>query len=437
MRILQLSTHSTLIPRHGGKLRSHHVARLLEQEGFDVRRIAFCFRSTDDLEDQREPIVDVGRTLFWGSQKFEGYGPSRFLLADYLTAVAALDSPHILAEFDERVRAAAPDVVLLEHPWTWPVLARLEEVRSGTVRVVYNSQNVEIALKRRMLDEEGISAPEVLKGVEAVERDLVARAVGVSACTPTDADVYANWEGRRVVVAANGGAQRERRHLLDILPWPLAVEQSYALAIGSRHPPNISGFMSLVVPSLPLLRPHQRVVLAGGIGPGVIEALKERGLERLANERLIVLGMVDEFCLDCAIANANVLLLPIEYGGGSNVKTAEALLSRRPTVATTAAMRGFDAFREVPNMTIADGNVDFGTAMRAALDSPYRPQGTDDHPALCSLLWESTIAPLVGMMREIEQEICARRAGFIASSGVRNAQGVNAAKEDIATGSIL
>jgi hypothetical protein len=413
MRILQLSTHSTLIPRDGGKLRSHHVARVLEQEGFDVQRIAFCLRSTDDLEDQREPIVDVGRTPFWGSQKFEGYGSSRFLLADYLTAVAALETPHILAEFYECVRAAAADVVLLEHPWTWPVLARLEEVRSGGVRVVYNSHNVEIDLKRRMLDEEGFSAPDVLKGVEAVERDLVARAVGVSACTPIDAGVYANWGARRVVVAANGGARRERRHLLDILPWPLAVEQSYALAVGSAHQPNISGFVNLVVPSLPLLRPHQRVVLAGGIGPGVIGALKKRGLERLANERLIVLGMVDEFCLDCAIANANVLLLPIEYGGGSNLKTAEALLSRRPTVATTATMRGFDAFREVSNVTIADGNVDFGAAMRAALDRPYRPQCAD-HPALSSLLWESTVAPLVGMMREIEQEIrCgpARRAG--------------------------
>src|SRR5712671_6090907 len=201
MRILQLSTHSTLIPHHGGKLRSHHVARVLGQEGFDVHRIAVCFRSADDLEDQREPIIDVGQMPFWGSKKFEAYGPCRFHLADYIATVAALEAPYILAEFDERVRAAAPDVVLLEHPWTWPLLARLGEVRSGAVRVVYNSQNVEIALKRRILHEEGISPPsEVLKGVEALERDLVARAAGVSACTRIDADVYANWGARRVVV---------------------------------------------------------------------------------------------------------------------------------------------------------------------------------------------------------------------------------------------
>ncbi len=405
MRILQLSTHSTLIPRHGGQLRSHHVARVLEQEGFDVRRLAFCFRNADDLEDQREPIIDLRRMLFWGSPKFKAYGSCRFRLAEYIATVAALEAPYILAEFDERVRAAAPDVVLLEHPWTWPLLSRLEEVRSGAVRVVYNSQNVEIALKRRILEEEGIPAPlEALDGVEALERDLVVRAAGVSTCTRMDADEYANWGAQRVVVAPNGGVQRERRHLLDILPRPLAVEHSYALAVGSDHPPNISGFMNLVVPSLPLFRPHQRVVLAGRMGPGVIEALEAQGLGRVANARLIVLGMVDEFSLDCAIANANVMLLPIQYGGGSNVKTAEALLSRRPIIAAAAAMRGFDAFREVPNVVIADGSDDFGTAMLAALDRPYGPHGAD-HPALSSLLWESTVAPLVGMMREIEGEI--------------------------------
>jgi hypothetical protein len=278
-------------------------------------------------------------------------------------------------------------------------------VRSGAVRVVYNSQNVEIALKRRILQEEGISAPiEVLDGIEALERDLVARAAGVSACTSMDAEVYVNWGARRVVVAPNGGVRRERRHLLDILPRPLAAEQSYALAVGSDHAPNISGVMNLVVPSLPLLRPHQRVVLAGSMGPAVIEAIEAQGAGRVANGRLIALGMVDEFCLDCAIANANALLLPIEYGGGSNVKTAEALLSGRPVIAAAAAMRGFDAFGGVPDLTIAVGRVDFGTAMLAALDRPYRAQSRD-HPALSSLLWEATAAPLARLVREIEKEI--------------------------------
>jgi hypothetical protein len=405
MRILQLSTHSTLVPRHGGKLRSHHIARVLEQEGFDVHRLAFCYRMSDDVEDPREPIIDIGRMPFWQSRKFEAYGNGRTYFVDYLATVTALEVPYILSEFDERVRAAAPDVVLLEHPWTWPLLARLAEVRYGTVPVVYNSQNVEIALKRRIVQEEGFATPPgLMEGVEALERGLVACAVGIGTCTRMDADEYVKWGARRVVVAPNGSVRRERRHLLDILPCPLEPTHSYALVVGSDHPPNISGFMNLVTPSLPFLRPNQRVVVVGHMGPKIIEALEANGLARVAKTRLIVLGAVDEFCLDCAIANANVLLLPIQYGSGSNVKTAEALLSCRPIIAAPAAMRGFDAFIGAPNITVVDGTGDFGTAMLAALDRPCSPQGAD-HPPLSSLLWESTVAPLVGMMREIEGEI--------------------------------
>jgi glycosyltransferase involved in cell wall biosynthesis len=218
------------------------------------------------------------------------------------------------------------------------------------------------------------------------------------------------------VVASNGGVRVNRDHLLDILPWPLEPSQSYVLAIGSDHPPNISGFMDLVAPALPLLRPHQRVVVAGRAAPAIVHALEAKGFARMAAGRLVSLGPVDEFCLDCVIANAHALLLPIQYGGGSNVKTAEALLSGRPTVATATAMRGFDGFRNVPGITLANDALDFGAALLAVLDSPFQDSGAD-HPALSELLWEATIAPLVELIREIEGEIRADRSRALSSSG--------------------
>ena len=408
MRILQLSTHTTLIPNHGGKLRSHHIARVLEQQGFAVRRLAFCFRVPDDLHDPREPIIDVSRT-FWESSEFASYGPCRQYLSDYIPTVEALRLPGILAEFDDRFRAAAPDVILLEHPWTWPLLVRLEEVRSGAVPVVYSSQNVETVLKRKILDEAGITPPPgVLEGIDALERSLVANAAGVSACTRADVDTFASWGARRVVMAANGGVRRRRDHLLDLLPWPIEPSHAFAFAVGSGHPPNVSGFLNLVGPSLPVLRPHQRVVVAGGAAASIVQTLQANGLERMMAGRLISLGPIDEFSLDCAIANADVLLLPVQYGGGSNVKTAEALLSGRPIVATGVAMRGFDRFRGAPGLTIADDPAGFGKSLLAALERPFQRSAADD-PALATLLWESTIDPLVEMMREIEDELAASR----------------------------
>jgi hypothetical protein len=162
--------------------------------------------------------------------------------------------------------------------------------------------------------------------------------------------------------------------------------------------------MNLVAPSLPFLRPDQRVVVVGGAASQIVQALASNKLGGLAEGRLISLGEVDEFCLDCTIANAHVLLLPIQYGGGSNVKTAEALLSRRPVLATPTAMRGFDAFRGAPGLRWVKDECHFGTAMLETLDQPA-PAPCGDYAALKSILWESTVSPLVVLLREVEEEI--------------------------------
>ncbi len=421
MRVLLLSTHTTLLPNHGGKLRSHHIGRVLEESGFEVRRIAFCFKAPSDLEDPREPIIDVTPMPYWRSSEYESYGPCRDYLSDYFPTVGALKTPSILAEFDARVREAAPDVVLLEHPWTWPLLARLPEVRFGEMPVIYSSQNVECALKHRIFHECGIVAPpEVTEAIEALEHGLVGSAAGVVACTRTDADAFASWGARHVVLAPNGGVRRDRQHLVDILPLPIDPSCAYALAVGSGHPPNVSGFLNLVGPSLPLLQPNQRVVVAGGAADVILPSLEERGLAQMIEGRLISLGPVDDFCLDCLIANAHVVLLPVQYGSGSNVKTAEALLSGRPTLATSVAMRGFDAFWSIPGLTVADDAAGFGKALLAALQGPFQPSAAE-HPILATLLWEATVAPLVELLRDIERELNARPSSGELESAARHA----------------
>ncbi|WP_198373167.1 glycosyltransferase [Roseomonas rosulenta] len=409
MRILQLSSHTTLLPIHGGKLRSHHIGRVIEREpGFNLRRLALTHRSPDDLDDPREPIVDIGRSPYWGSDSFCKYGVRAHYFSEFLFSAAVLETPDILAEFNKRVCDAAPDLIILEHPWTWPLLARLEKVQSGIVPLVYSSQNVEINIKRSILDRECIEFSselrnEVLDEIEALERGLVAHAAGVVACTASDGAVFSEWGARRVVVAPNGGAQRDRELLIDLLPRPIEPWHAYALVVGSAHPPNISGFLDLVVPFLPLLQPNQRIVVAGDAGLAIRNRLEERGLSTIIRDRLIVLGRVDGFTLDCVIANAQVIMVPILYGGGSNVKTAEALLSGRPVLATGHAMRGFDDFHHLPGLTIADDAAGFGEAMLDALALPF-PASSVDHAAVAPLLWESTIAPFVALLRGIDQE---------------------------------
>ena len=401
MRILQLSTHTTLAPHHGGKLRSHHIGRVLEEAGLDLRRLALCVRTAEDQDDEREPIVDVGRSAFWYSASHRRYGRSASLLSGYVATVAAMASPGVLDAFDRAFRHAAPDVVLLEHPWTWPLLERYPDVTSRRIRVLYSSQNVELHLNGEILRRHGIdAAPDVLAGLERLERSLVAHADATIACTEADAEVFLRWGARRVVVAPNGGVRRQRGHLRAILPEPLRPDHVYALVVGSNHHPNVSGFLDLVTPWLPRLRPMQRVVIAGDAGPSIMAEMGRTGLGQLARDRVLALGRVDGFSLDCAIANARAILVPVRYGGGSNVKTAEALLSGRPIIASPCAMRGFGMALGAPGLHVADTAEDFGAAVLGLLDRPG-PGVPAGHPALAALAWDATVAPVVALLRDI------------------------------------
>ena len=108
---------------------------------------------------------------------------------------------------------------------------------------------------------------------------------------------------------------------------------------------------------------------------------------------------MNDLNLSALIENAACIVLPIEYGGGSNVKTAEALLSDRRIVASPASMRGFDELRYLPGVTVANGPAEFGAAVRSAL--------ADGSPAarspesVASLTWDAMLAPLVALAGEL------------------------------------
>jgi hypothetical protein len=396
VNVLQLSAHSTLVPRDGGQIRSHHIGRCLKAAGFQVERLAVCWRTPADLDDPREPIVDVRLSPLWSSQEYQSTLAWWPHLDDYYFASAVWHAPRLREQLETRISACAPDVILLERPWTWPLIKDLPTVRSGATRVIYSSQNVETPLKRQTLGDAGISVPgQVLDGVEALERDLVRSSWATVACTQTDASIFHEWGASRIVVANNGAVARCRDSLLNTLPKPLTPQQRFVLFVGSGHLPNRSGFFNLIAPAVSRLRPNTRVVLAGGMCEAIDSQVDRSALKHYRHARLVSLGVVDDLTLDALIVNAAAILLPIEYGGGSNVKTAEALCSGRPMIATSASFRGFADYRELDQVTIADTPLEFEQAMQAALASPCRlPSG----PVPRELTWEATLDPLIQML---------------------------------------
>jgi hypothetical protein len=134
---------------------------------------------------------------------------------------------------------------------------------------------------------------------------------------------------------------------------------SYLLFVGSAHPPNATGFNDMLKPQLTMLAPDERIVVVGGVCSLLPEMEMFKAAPGLNETRVESVGSQDSGGLSSLIELSKGFILPITGGGGTNLKTAEALYSQRSVVATSLAFRGFERFCDFPNVYIADEPAEF------------------------------------------------------------------------------
>jgi glycosyltransferase involved in cell wall biosynthesis len=105
-------------------------------------------------------------------------------------------------------------------------------------------------------------------------------------------------------------------------------------------------------------------------------------------------GVVGEERLQRYIRETDVVVLPIRSGGGSNLKTAEALYARKKIVATSFSFRGFEAFRHFPGVHVADNPDSFERAMLKAVQDSEVNYSWQQRKQLERLLWTNCLRPL-------------------------------------------
>lgn len=387
MRVLHLSTYPVAVPRHGGQARVANLARVYEAAGIESRVIAVY-----------EPEHYGGALLGPHDVPFPWDSPHRDTGLPFCTDLAsgeyAAGDPSAWGRLQREVTVFRPEVIQLEQPWLWPFLRRLRAERAAPpFKVVYSSQNLEAPLKARMLEGQPPALVDrVVARIEALERELAAAADLTVAVTAADAEVYRAWGARRVVVAPNGVVERavDPERVRD---WEARLRgRRFALFVGSAYPPNVRGFWEMFAPSLAFLAPDERVVVVGGIGSIVMDAPSARVWERLNASRLECVGMQEEADLAALLALAACVVLPITIGGGSNIKTAEAILSGRPVVGTTTSFRGYEALASLPGLHQTDDPAEFRRLVRQALDRPAAP--ADRTEARRRVLWTHTLGNL-------------------------------------------
>jgi hypothetical protein len=298
--------------------------------------------------------------------------------------------PDLLDALCAKIQELQPKCIQFEQPWLFPVLATVKQRGAAlTAKIIYSSQNVEHLL---------MAMPEQRRATETLEREVVAASDLVIACTASDAMVYRSWGAANVITNGNGHDHRPIDRQGETDWWNVMGKRDIMLFVGSGHPPNGVGFMDMLMPP-GCVPPGCCIVVAGDVSHWIRSYPAYRFNQRLFDETTMLIGRQPEQALNSIFGLAKAVLLPITSGGGSNLKTAEALLSGKPVIGTEKSFRGFEKFRSMSGVYISDDPVMFKKHVRdgfaGRLVSRRTPQDVEE------LLWPNVLRSVPDAIRAV------------------------------------
>lgn len=274
----------------------------------------------------------------------------------WLAKALALQLPYSVAKYRSRryvqtvqgaISDVEPELLILDHAQASAGLAA-----DARVPFIYLAHNVEHRLYRTAAQRGGrlmrwLNRREA-KRIEALERDLAARAREVWALSEADGHDLERMGAESVRVFAlpptvGAAPMQSPRHDVVILgTWTW-----HANEVGLRW------FLDEVHPLLP---PATRIAVAG------------RGSEAVVGElsNVTCVGFVDDPA--SFLGSGRIVVVPAVAGEGIQVKTLDAIAAARPTVLTRLALRGIPS--PPPSVRIADEPTEMAAAIAELLRDP-------------------------------------------------------------------
>ena len=360
-RILIIGTYPIHPAMHGGQKRTSAIIAKYRELGHEVKYVSICTPGNYprySASDLRVNDDAMRKTHKLPSPTF----------TELITCREAVKDARIVKKFKNIASAFNPTIVQYEQGYGYEFTRSITE-GSGVddVSIIFSSHNVEWEMKRDIALSEGCTEEDIEEYVTAVrdlEIELIKRSSHTIVVSEADAAVYtkAASSSKKFTVAHNG-----------INPLqPVQYAQEYWRELYDKE--GVTDILKQMVKKtsdIQLATLRNRVILAG----------------RLSEEKLQGL-----------ISTADAVILPILEGGGSNLKTAEALVSAKPIVATSHAYRSYEEYKELPNTYIADDSAGFQQAILKALDSPYRQRNDEQVRLVGKVLWEQCLQPLEQML---------------------------------------
>lgn len=230
-------------------------------------------------------------------------------------------------------RLAISDACVTAHPYS--IYALLQARGDASIPIVFDSQNVELQQKASVLER----FPHLLKVVRDVEETALLKSQHVIACTPNDANAFADEYGLdagQITIIENGvdalGVPHVPENALTQLRARLGLKDKLSAVFGgSSHHPNFSAVERILDFAKHI--PEMQFIVLGGVcnyGP-----LKDSTLSNIVR-----LGEVDETTKWMVFRVADIGLNPMDRGSGSNIKMFEYAAAGLAVVSSPFGARG-------------------------------------------------------------------------------------------------
>jgi hypothetical protein len=349
---------------HGGKIRAQNLAKAFRSFFSELFIV-----TPDKISQVKQEYPDWLEIL-----PVEVAGDIRMLFTEY--------------NF-EKINLENYKTIIFEQPWYWNSIKKINSQK------IYSSQNLEWKLKNEVLKNyAGSQISKIVKYLRDLEIEIAKNVDLVIAVTEEEASWYRHVGARNVIVVPNGANDKIRSELGNLGNNGLK-NQAYTLVVGSAHPPNIAGCINYLGHPALWLPPDKNLVIAGSLGSAMFSIWESDIIGRPGNIHLT--GEIDEKELSDLIDNCNSICLPVDYGAGSNLKTAEALVSGRPIVSTESAFRGYESFAKDKNIVIAREAIEFKLGIMKFMWNKFPDVSRKNN---MSLSWDEIIKDLILKLKD-------------------------------------
>ncbi len=395
MKILTLSTFSIANPRGGGEHRVHNIAEFYRSLGHEVRSCG--------VMGGGQGAAVPGFVPFPPREELSKFTHDCFFMEDW--GVGKLFGT--TDEYFNQLKACipfVPDLIHIEHPWLFQFAQRYAKSVDGQPPfLLYGSANIEHQLKYAALIRHPAKAQaERSRDLALVcETEAIKNADGF--CCVSEHDLawmreIAGSAGMQSVLAPNGVRARPSSIAGIEKANKISQHRKFALYCASAHVPNVTGFFDIFKDGIGCIAPDEVLIIVGSAGAWILNDPRSHRISGL-HSRVVDAGEVDEECIQGLLETACVIILPITAGGGTNLKTAEALWAKKRVVATTIAMRGFEEFSSQPGILVEDKPAKFQRSVLNAMNAPEVILSDREAKSRDKVLWSSTLAPLGQLLK--------------------------------------